>query len=380
MMLGALAYIPIILLSIPTAVFAAECVAAMFSKRQSHPDPAPQPRLAVLIPAHNEAAVIEQTLQYLLPQLNPQDRAIVIADNCSDATAQLAQQCGAEVLKRANLQHRGKGFALDHGLRHLEKNPPQTVVIVDADCHVHPGALQRIAAQSQAHNRPVQALYLMAQPAQPKPKDAVSALAFLVKNLVRPTGLQQLGLPCLLTGTGMAFPWALIKNAPLASGNIVEDMQLGLDLAMAGYPPMFCGEARVTGTLPQQASAATSQRTRWEHGHLQTLLTQVPRLLRHGQWGLAAELCVPPLALLVLLWLVAFAGAALVGLLPCLSAAVGLCTVVACVVAAWLRFGQDHVAFSSLLQAPLYVLWKLPIYAGFVLKRQKAWVRTERDP
>ncbi|HEU0077392.1 MAG TPA: glycosyltransferase, partial [Longimicrobiaceae bacterium] len=158
-----------------------------------------------------------------------------------------------------------------------------------------------LAAQVVETGMPAQAVYLLERPSRPGPKDLVSALAFMVKNLVRPSGLGRLGLPCLLTGTGMAFPWETIRAAKLASGNIVEDMQLGLDLALAGHAPLFCEQARVTGKLPEQSKAAVSQRTRWEHGHLQTLITQVPRLLtgamrkrRFGALALALELAVPP--------------------------------------------------------------------------------------
>ena len=83
-------------------------------------------------------------------------------------------------------------------------------------------------------------VYDMEQPPNPTPKDSISALAFLVKNLVRPIGLKQLGFPSLLTGTGMAFPWSIIRSVSLASGNIVEDMQMSLDLAIAGLPTVFC--------------------------------------------------------------------------------------------------------------------------------------------
>ena len=102
----------------------------------------------------------------------------------------------------------------------------------------------------------------------------VSGLAFRFKNLVRTLGLVRLAGLNHLTGTGMALPWSLVERVKLADGNVVEDMQLGIDLALAGTPPLFLPEARVDSPLPQQKAAATTQRTRWEHGHLKTLLTQ----------------------------------------------------------------------------------------------------------
>jgi cellulose synthase/poly-beta-1,6-N-acetylglucosamine synthase-like glycosyltransferase len=230
----------------------------------------------------------------------------------------------------------------------------------------------------------------MEQPADPSPKDAVSALAFMVKNLVRPSGLEQLGLPCLLTGTGMAFPWLVIRDATLASGNIVEDMQLALDLAISGHTTAFCLEAKVTGRLPQQKEAAKSQRTRWEHGHLQTLLTQVPRLLkaslqqkRFDLLALALELSVPPLSLLVTMWIAVMGAALLAGAfknswIPGIFVAIEGLLILISIVGAWYKFGRANISVLALLAVPFYLFWKIPLYLAFIVQRQIIWIRTER--
>lgn len=379
-------------LLVPIAVLFVECSAALlpgqFETRESQE---PQPKVAVLVPAHNEALGIGATLETLLPQITDQDYVIVIADNCDDETAAIARTFGVTVLERQDTERRGKGYALDYGLRSLEVDPPEVVVVVDADCIVHQGTIERIARQAAAVARPVQAIYLMELPEKPSPKDSVSALAFLVKNLVRPSGLKRLGLPGLLTGTGMAFPWSALQKVTLASGNIVEDMQLGLDLAIAGYTPLFCSEARVTGRLPQQQQAAKSQRTRWEHGHLQTLLTQVPKLLkesvRQRRFDLAAlalDMCVPPLSLLVMIWAVVMVGALLAGSLGAswtmaLVVAIEGILIFISIVGAWAKFGRADLPVGSLLAVPFYLLWKIPLYFSFLVKPQTKWIRTERD-
>ena len=183
------------------------------------------------------------------------------------------------MIERTDPTRRGKGFALDHGIRSLEPTPPDVVIIIDADCRLQAGAIDLLGEQACRTGRPAQAVYLLEPPARAGVLTQLSAFAFLFKNLVRPRGLVRLGLPCLLTGTGMAIPWVLVRSAPLASGNIVEDMQLGVDLACAGNAPKLCPGARVDGVLPSGGAAAYRQRRRWEHGHLRTLLTQVPRLL-----------------------------------------------------------------------------------------------------
>ncbi|MBW4578313.1 MAG: glycosyltransferase [Tildeniella nuda ZEHNDER 1965/U140] len=381
-----------LLLFIPTIVLWVECLAAVVPKRSRRREPLiTHPTIAILVPAHDEAAGISLTLKTLLPQVSSRDRLVVVADNCSDETASVARASGATVLERHDSERRGKGYALDFGLKFLASEPPDVVVVVDADCLVAEGAIEKISQLAAATQRPVQSSYLLTQPTNPSPASAVSLLAFTVKNLVRPVGLAQLGLPCLLTGTGMAFPWSVLQQVSLASGNIVEDMQLSLDLLIAGYPTIFCAEADVSGSLPENEKAAASQRTRWEHGHLQTLLKQVPRLLKawidqkhFNLLAIALDLCVPPLSLLVMFWCAAMVAAIVSGLTLQIYAPLALLTlegllILASITISWAKFARHKLPLSTLLAVPLYVLWKVPLYIAFLVKPQTKWVRTERD-
>lgn len=390
---NALFIVLVLVPGIPMAVFSLECIAAVVfgSFRQTVLGAAERPRVAILIPAHNEALGIGATLTDLIPQLETGDRLIVVADNCDDETATVARSQGATVLERFNADQRGKGYALAYGLESLDQDPPDVVVVVDADCAVAAGAIKQSATLAHQKGRPVQSKYLMEQPDHPSPKDAISALAFLVKNWVRPAGLNVIGMPCPLTGTGMAFPWTVIRHAPIASGNIVEDMQLGLDLTINGTPPVFCAEANVLGRLPDRASAATSQRTRWEHGHMKTLLSQGPRLFkeaiaqrRFDVLVAALDLCVPPLSLLVALWLgvmtllIILAGLTGQWLPAIVLGVIGLVMGLA-ILMSWYRFGRHQIPGKALLTAPLYILWKIPLYIAFIVKPESQWVRTQRD-
>lgn len=382
-------------LLVPVVVFCVECILAIPPRRwrAGAERAGARPRVAVVIPAHDEETEIGLTLVAVTAQLRLGDRVVVVADNCTDHTAEVARAAGCEVVLRDDPSRRGKGYALDAGVRHVATagELPDVLVVFDADCIPHGGCVTALARRAIETGRPAQATYLMALPAKPTAHLAVSALAVLVKNFVRPRGLARAGLPCLLTGTGMAFPWGVIRGAKLASDNIVEDMQLGLDLALAGHAPVFCEEATVVGRLPPSPAAAQTQRRRWEHGHLHTLIRQSPRLLVRGvlsrRWAalvLLAELCVPPLSLLMLLMttatLVATAAAALLGAspLPAILLAAGSACVTLCVLASWLRFGRRAMPVASVLGAPRYALAKVPLYATFVARRQKAWVRTER--
>jgi len=135
-------------------------------------------------------------------QLRDGDRLVVVADNCSDRTGEIAEATGAEVVYRSDLTQRGKSFALDFGLRHLEMDPPDIVIIIDADCGLSEGVLDQLAVVSAALDRPVQASYEMDLPGGTVPRSMrVAAFAWRIRNFVRPLGLQKLGLSCQLMGT-----------------------------------------------------------------------------------------------------------------------------------------------------------------------------------
>lgn len=382
----------VITICLPILVLAVECMGALFSQPTKSVNETEKPSdWPILMPAHNEEACIEKTLKELLPQVSKPEDIVVVADNCSDKTAEIARSLQVTVIERQDENNRGKGYALAYGLDYLASNPPSGVIFVDADCLVTDTAISKLIDKSTITDRPIQALYLMEKPQNPSPKDTVSAFAFLVKNWVRPSGLNVLKLPCLLTGTGMAFPWSIISQANLADANIVEDMQLGINLAIDGYPPLFCPEARVIGILPQKEQIAKKQRTRWEHGHLQTILTQVPRLLQaalyQGNWpllGLALELSVPPLSLLVMLWILGLVITLITGLvfslwLPSLILTVAGVMMFISILSAWAKFGKNEIPFSSLVSIPLYLFSKVSIYLGFIFKPESKWIKTERD-
>lgn len=352
------------------------------------------PAIAVLVPAHNEEAVIGRTLGALKTHLGEGDRVLVVADNCTDETAEVAASFGAEVSERTDSERRGKGYALDHGLAVMRAwdKPPGVVVIFDADC-VFDGAgqLAALAHESAMAGTPVQARYLLRPPADATVGDRISAFAIAVKNIVRPLGLGLLGGPCLITGSGIAIPWGLVEKVDLASGDIVEDMRLGVDLALAGSPPRVSASALVLSVLPSSDAGRTSQRTRWEQGHLRSIVAHVPRLLagsvrRPSLLLLAMELAVPPFSLLVMLSAVWFGVVAAAGLLSLasgwilgLNAGLALLAVIA-VGLAWVRVGRDVLPIGFAVMIPVWVLRKIGVYAGLARGGERNWVRTERAP
>jgi len=378
------------ILLIPALIFFLECLASLFlpsGGRIRRPDDF---LAAVLIPAHDEREGIEATVIEVRSQLHSSDRLIVIADNCTDDTADVARAAGAEVITRTEPERRGKGYALAFGIDHLESDPPDVVIIIDADCRLTPGSVDALVERSTQTRRPVQADYV-SRPAERSPLSMISALAMLVRNRVRPRGLRRVGLPCHLTGTGMAFPWKVIRVAPQLGANLVEDLAMGIELALLGHEPVLCIEAGMRSELPSGSRAAMQQRRRWEHGQMGTLVQYGPRLIRTGirrgrpgLIALGADLIVPPLALLVGLLLLALGAAGLVILaggpvFPAGIAAIALALVGLGVAMGWARYGRKAVPFRYLLLVPLYVIWKIPLYVSFLFgRRERQWRRTER--
>jgi cellulose synthase/poly-beta-1,6-N-acetylglucosamine synthase-like glycosyltransferase len=377
--------------TLPIVVVCVEVGAAIAARRRRFDVAAARPRVDVLIPAHDEESGIAATLASVCDQLRPGDRVGVVADNCSDKTAEIARAAGAIVWERRDDVRRGKGFALEFGRERLSSECGDVAVIVDADCRLEPGTLDALAYEAAATGRPVQADYIMTCPTDPSPRDVVSQLAVTVKNRVRQRGTAALGGAAVLTGSGMAFPWGVFRRAKLDGGNIVEDMQLSFDLLIAGDAPLYCGEACVVAPLPKQRNASLAQRTRWEHGHLQTLVRRVPRLVweavkqqRPMLLGSAIDLAVPPLSLLVMCWGVVFLAAATaafldVGIGPLVVSTTGGVLLAVAMAATLARFGDGVSPWTVLAAVPRYIAGKIPIYASFLYRRQRTWVRTDRD-
>lgn len=244
-----------------------------------------------------------------------------------------------------------------------------------------------------AWQSPVQACDLMQAPEGADVKTKIAEFAWLVKNMLRPLGSQRLGWPCQLMGTGMIFPWHVISQAPLASGHLAEDMQLGAHLAQKNQLPRYCPEALVTSRFPSDPQAIAAQRQRWEHGHLSTIgsagLPLLVQGIRQGNWpviGMALDMSVPPLTTVVLMSTLALLVVTAAELLSphvphwfTWLAAGNAALLSVAVVMAWRMGGRKVLPLQDVLGIPTYVLSKLSIYASFVTRKQTAWIRARRD-
>lgn len=384
----ALLAVPSVLL---TLCFAAEVFSGLMPLRPLTVARGRQPSAVIVVPAHDEEPVLHVTLERLKAAAEGQARILLVADNCRDRTPQIGRDLGVEVLERNDLQRRGKGYALDFARAYLSSNPPEVVLIVDADCLIDRESVSHLIRSCSSSARPCQATNLQQPRLDGSPLVQLSSFAFFIKNVIRQRALKRLAGRVHLLGTGMAFPWEIFATSELATSNIVEDLKLGLELAEKGHATIFIEQAAIWSRAETGANTI-SQRRRWEGGYLQNAASVAPLLLRRALvrgdprsiWA-ALDLLIPPFALLLLLDLIALvAGTVLAWLFSAhywplcgLLAAVGLALFALAL--AWLNGGSKYVRLSSLARAPLYVLWKLPMYVGIVRRgAPKEWVRTER--
>lgn len=400
MMLDSLAWLVIAIPLLLLTILAIELALGALVRRSGNQHAAPHRRstAAILMPAHNEAGGINRIIAKLLPSLDETIRLIVIADNCSDDTARIAREAGATVIERHDATLRGKGHALAFGREWLRAQAeasqshlplPDCVVVLDADCEINRNDLRLLIETARTTQRPVQSCYLLRSSPDDGAMTQISNFAILIKNRVRQRGAAALGAPANLGGTGMAFAWPIIDEAPLATSHLVEDLVLGIDYARKGQAPVYLEEAETWSDAAGQQDTLT-QRTRWEHGYVHTALRHGLPVALSGIAKLRApliwcglSLLVPPLALLMSLSLAALMLAGFLALmgamgLPALLLAAMIAVVALLLAAAWARDGRGIVSASTLARIPLYIAWKIPVYLKLVRKRETEWVRTRR--
>ncbi len=364
-------------------------------------------KVVVMVPAHNEELVLAATLASLQKQDYPAPllEIMVIADNCTDTTAEIARTHGVTVLERFHASERGKGYALDWAISQLltRTEVPDALVIVDADTWVAPDFVRIMAAQLAAHTDANGCCALQGRYGVLNQADgwraALMAGAFDLVNHIRPLGYDRLGLTITLKGNGMAFTREVLKRARWGN-SITEDMDYGLELIRShGIRVRYIPEARVLAQMPVTANQAASQRSRWEGGRYQLLRERALPLLKEGllrrnlpilDAGLA--LLVPPLAELaafLLLWggLIAFGSMRHLLWEPRVFFALFALSVLAFltyVLGGFRVADSPSEVYSALFKAPLYILWKLALYGVSLFRRRKSlgsspeWVRTSR--
>ena len=349
-------------------------------------------RFDVIVPAHNEAAVIEGVVASLRKLDWPADgfRVLVIADNCTDSTAVLARAAGAEVLERHDTERRGKGYALAFAFQASQAHGwAYAVVVVDADTEVSPNLLEAFATRIENGAAVIQAHYRVLN-SQASWRTRLMAIAMASFHRVRSRARERLRLSCGLRGNGWCITHRLLRQAPYRAFSLTEDIEYGIDLGLAGYRVHYADEANVAATMVSGEQAARTQRQRWEAGRLQLIRSKTPALLRaaRGPDGgvcldLALDLLVLPLsyaainvAVLIVLASVALLWEPSMEIWLWLGLGCGA-SLLLYVLRGWQLSRVGMRGFVDLLRAPFFVLWKVLL----MLRAHKSaeWVRTKRE-
>ncbi len=343
-------------------------------------------RLAIVIPAHNEEKGLHLTLESLQSCDNPvsKDNLVVIADNCTDATAEVAHRCGVRVLERQDDQLRGKGYALDYAFNTLlDEDQHDGFIVVDADTTVDSNLLDSFRRLFAQGGDAGQSRYRVAN-ANVNNRTRLMDIAFLAINLVRPAGRENAGLSAGILGTGFGLSSATLKEIPYDSFSIVEDLEYHLRLIQANKRVRFLAETTVWSDMPESKEEAKSQRERWEGGRFRMVLDLVPGMLKtiltQGRVRVIEplfELLLMPLGYHVMLVLpILLLGGAMLR-----SYAIAALILVVLYVVRGMQMGKVSSAhWKALAGVPVYVFRKV-INVGGVLKKAKkgaGWERTGR--
>ena len=366
---------------------------SMFSGRLRDATPDRSTRFDILVPAHNEAAGIGKTVASLLAMDYPKDlfRILVIADNCSDDTATRARDAGATVLVRQNAQLRGKGYALAHGYTAaLGEGFAQAIVVVDADTSVSRNLLSAFSARFAAGADAVQAEHGVRN-ADDSWRTRLMVIAYALYHTLRSNARERLELSCGLRGNGMGFSADLLRRVPPRAFSVVEDIEYGVTLGLAGTRVMYVHEAEVRGDMPVSSEASAPQRARWEGGRTELIRQHVGPLWRSAkgpsrglQLDLAADLLVPPLTTVTLWVTIGVVATTLLvvrGLVPPVAVApwaAAFVMLVLYVVRGAMLAPKGLRTLIDLLWAPVFAIWKVTLLLR-PNRNKGEWVRTTRS-
>ncbi|MCB5197352.1 glycosyltransferase family 2 protein [Deefgea salmonis] len=327
-------------------------------RRSASPRLAPlNVQILLLVPAHNEAANLPQTLPRLVEQAQSDGNCnvLVIADHCTDNTAEVARACGAMVFERDE-GGRGKGCALAAAFAFLPDVP--WYLIVDADSRLDANFLAVLRCKMAENPDGIQTRY---EPdcASDDANAPLRHWALHAFNVIRPRGRAALGEGVGLLGNGFALANTTLQRVPYQAGSIVEDLEYQLSLAAAHCKLAWLEDVAVYGEMPQ-GDHAKLQRQRWEGGRLAMIRRNVlPLMLRicRGEthlWPILQELTLLPLIQHMLLLLLA----CIAGGWPLYCGLIGLFVLMAHIGMALLELPRA-MRRAALSAAPMYIVWKI---------------------
>ncbi len=241
-------------------------------------------RFACIICAHNEQRVIGGVVRALREQDYPSElvRVFVVADNCTDDTAAVASEAGAEVLVRQDPSKKTKGYALQWGMDQvLDRVDFDGLCVFDADNDVDRNFLHVMNECLASGSRAIQCFLDTKNPHDSWVTRCI-ALAYHVTNRFWMRSRERLGLPATLGGTGFCLERRVVRDYRWDPGSLSEDLELAVKLTLDGIRVHFTPFTRIYDEKPPGLYASLRQRMRWMQGHNDVAFRWVARCLWHA--------------------------------------------------------------------------------------------------
>lgn len=248
------------------------------------PDRPPEKKFAIIIPAHNEAAVIGTTVSSLEGLAYPRSlfEVFIIADNCTDGTADLAVAGGATTLERRNAELVGKGHALQWAFQKIRSHKSfDAYVILDADNIVSKNLLSKLNNELLVGHEVMQC-YLGTKNPNGSWVTKTIFMTYCFMNRFFQLPRERLGLCVPLGGTGVVISERMLDRYGWSFTSLTEDLEFTARLALDGLRVRWVHDARVYDEKPVDFHSAFKQRQRWMTGHADVMTRYVPRLLWRG--------------------------------------------------------------------------------------------------
>lgn len=254
-------------------------------KREEEKDLTPTKRFALITAAHNEDAVIRFHIESIKKLNYPEELydIYVIADNCTDNTAQVARGEGVNVFERYS-KLRGKGYALEwmfNELYKMEDRHYDAICVFDADNVVSSNFLLEMNAKLKQGFRSIQG-YLDTKNPNDSWVTACYATAYWSMNRMWQLARYNLGLSNALGGTGLCLDYELLKKYGWGATCLTEDLEFTMKLLLNGIKTAWAHDCKVYDEKPVYFSQTWKQRTRWLQGHWDVALRYMVPLLKKG--------------------------------------------------------------------------------------------------
>lgn len=400
MLLSILVWSIVALLTIWIGYLLILTVCAWFAPRATELPTDSKSQFAVLIPAHNEEQLLPDLLASLAQLDYPREQysVHVVADNCTDETAQVAKNAGAVAHVRVDSERTGKGYALQWLFEELERADLDfdAALILDADSIVSPNFLRVMDAKLQQGANVIQAYYAV-RDAGRSWAVGLRAAALAVLHYLRPQGRSVLGLSVGLKGNGMVFNREILAEHNW-SASVTEDIAFHMSLVLAGERVFFAPDAVVWAEIPTTLSDSNTQNARWEQGRLEMARAYVPTLLKRSLlpnpdsnrlsrtilFDGAMEHLIPPFSIVLavnLLGLLLTLGLFLITghVVELIATLVLFMAQVVYLLSGMLMTKTPVSVYRSMLYVPFFLGWKIWLYAKVLFRpSQSEWIRTKR--